>query len=71
MDAPEPSRGKPAFKTACDQIPLFSSVNVRTAHTIQTRVRQKLSHSTKWSKERKVLLCKVCISNAKTVLVPK
>lgn len=35
MDAPEPSRGKPAFKTACGQTPLFSPVNVRTAHTVQ------------------------------------
>lgn len=33
MDAPEPSRGKPAFKTACGRTPLFLPVNVRTTHT--------------------------------------
>lgn len=49
VDAPEPLRGKPAFKTACGRTPLFSPVNVRTAHTIQPES-DKLSHSTKWSK---------------------
>lgn len=35
MVAPEPSRGKPAFKKACGRTPLFLPANVRTAHTIQ------------------------------------